>query len=78
MLQVRGLIVLTEPPIRRVAKNGATFATCRATVPAVEPGTEPPSAGQAGGRMTTSRGSSRPCRCGNLPACRDRSPPKGP
>ena len=41
MLQVRGLIVLTEPPIRRVAKNGATFATCRATVPAVEPNTTP-------------------------------------
>jgi len=41
MMRAVGPIVLVEPPVRRTAKNGQTFATAKAVVPAVELGTVP-------------------------------------
>jgi single-stranded DNA-binding protein len=41
MMQARGIIVLTADPVRRSTKNGQVYATARAVVPAIEPGTVP-------------------------------------
>ena len=41
MMQVIGMIALAEPPVRRSTRTGQAFATARAVVPAVEPGTVP-------------------------------------